>query len=598
MATFSQLGGNIVGAFEPILTAVIPMITELLGYLNTAIEVVAKFFATITGKNTITKAVKQQKDYAKSVSGSAKANEKLLASFDELNKLNESNSSGSDTISYTEETFSPWQELKDLIDSGNWQGLGELIAERINQAISEIDFEGIGTKLGETIQKGVEFAFGFLSNIDTFQIGNGIMTALASAIDAIDFNMMAQDLMLLAIRFFDFLAGVFDTSNGNDEKIGQAIADFVNGGSSKLLELGESSGEAVGNFAKFLTGVLDEAIKNIDWGQLFLNLIASLVIFVGEVSESVNDILDEYLWGIPQEANEFQRKYQEVLRSGSDEEKAIYEAKIKYAEEHGMKAWEVTDQQLQDQRALYQENKNKTVEIMQQENEEKLAAMDEYDAAIKERLENEEGDLILQDMQDKIDNEVYKDTAQEAMSQVADGVSSPEEIKKIKDVFTNLITFLDTTFSKQWETSWDNIALIFNNVWNGIIASAEKAINSIVDALNAINFTIPDWVEGYGGKSFALNLSHVSIPRLATGTVIPPNASEFLAVLGDNNQDTEVVSPLETIKEALSEVMATNTNQNITINFKGNLSQLARILKPEIETEDNRVGRSLVVKGA
>lgn len=45
------------------------------------------------------------------------------------------------------------------------------------------------------------------------------------------------------------------------------------------------------------------------------------------------------------------------------------------------------------------------------------------------------------------------------------------------------------------------------------------------------------------------------MPRLATGTVVPPKAGEFAAILGDNNKDYEVVSPLETMKQAFKEAI-------------------------------------------
>lgn len=46
-----------------------------------------------------------------------------------------------------------------------------------------------------------------------------------------------------------------------------------------------------------------------------------------------------------------------------------------------------------------------------------------------------------------------------------------------------------------------------------------------------------------------------NIPHLATGTVVPPKAGNFLAMLGDNNKDYEVVSPLGTIKQAVLEAI-------------------------------------------
>jgi hypothetical protein len=46
----------------------------------------------------------------------------------------------------------------------------------------------------------------------------------------------------------------------------------------------------------------------------------------------------------------------------------------------------------------------------------------------------------------------------------------------------------------------------------------------------------------------------VSIPRLAQGTVVPPN-KEFMAVLGDNTKEHEIVSPISTMKQAFMEAM-------------------------------------------
>lgn len=91
---------------------------------------------------------------------------------------------------------------------------------------------------------------------------------------------------------------------------------------------------------------------------------------------------------------------------------------------------------------------------------------------------------------------------------------------------------------------------------NGIIGAFESMINWIVDGLNKISFDIPDWL---GGGSFGINLpranfNRVKIPRLAQGSVIPPNR-EFLAVLGDNKKEHEIVSPVSTMKQAFAEAI-------------------------------------------
>ena len=96
---------------------------------------------------------------------------------------------------------------------------------------------------------------------------------------------------------------------------------------------------------------------------------------------------------------------------------------------------------------------------------------------------------------------------------------------------------------------------LFEGMANGVI----KCINAIIRGLNKISIDVPDWVEKLTGMStFGFNIkeiSTISIPRLAQGAVIPPN-KEFLAVLGDQKRGTNIEAPLDTIKQALAEVMA------------------------------------------
>lgn len=192
--------------------------------------------------------------------------------------------------------------------------------------------------------------------------------------------------------------------------------------------------------------------------------------------------------------------------------------------------------------------------------------------------------------------------------------------QKVEEVKTAISTALDN-IKTTWDTIWNGVKTstenIFSGIWNfirntinNILSGVESMANGVVDginkminALNNLSFDIPDWVPGIGGNSFGLNIptiGHVSLPRLASGTVVPPQAGEFAAILGDNNREAEVVSPLSTMRQALTEALAeagiTGT-QNIVLRFEGNLAQLARILKPAIDSENKRVGVKLVTGG-
>jgi hypothetical protein len=116
---------------------------------------------------------------------------------------------------------------------------------------------------------------------------------------------------------------------------------------------------------------------------------------------------------------------------------------------------------------------------------------------------------------------------------------------------------------------------------NGIIAMVEGLVNKIIDGVNwlvdKLN-SLPDLeiTNPFTGAEYSLGinlpkLTPIQIPRLAQGAVLPPN-SPFLAMLGDQKNGTNVEAPLDTIKQALAEVMAEmggSDSQEIVINIDG-----------------------------
>ena len=141
----------------------------------------------------------------------------------------------------------------------------------------------------------------------------------------------------------------------------------------------------------------------------------------------------------------------------------------------------------------------------------------------------------------------------------------------------------------------------FESAINGIIGMFEKMINWIVNGLNKISFDIPDWL---GGGSFGINIPNVSfgrvsIPRLAQGAVIPPNR-EFLAVLGDNKKENEIVSPVSTMKQAFMEAMIEmggnfgGGNTEVVLEIDGR--EFGRAVVEQGNRENRRIGTRLVMR--
>lgn len=141
-------------------------------------------------------------------------------------------------------------------------------------------------------------------------------------------------------------------------------------------------------------------------------------------------------------------------------------------------------------------------------------------------------------------------------------------------VLNGILDFVHTGFTQGWDKAWSNVGDIFKGVFNGIVQIAENAINYIIDSLNKLSFDVPDWVPLAGGKHFGFTLDHVRLPRLASGTVVPPRAGEFAAILGDNNREAEIVSPVGAMKQAFKEAMAEMSGGeggdiHLTVNLDG-----------------------------
>lgn len=175
----------------------------------------------------------------------------------------------------------------------------------------------------------------------------------------------------------------------------------------------------------------------------------------------------------------------------------------------------------------------------------------------------------------------------------------------IQKILNGLITFIKGIFTNNWRLAWEGVKEIFKGIWNTILTIVESAVNLIIRAINwcinqinRIQVPVPEWVtELTGMESFGFNipnLSSVAIPRLATGAVIPPNA-EFIAMLGDQKHGNNIEAPEALIRQIVREESGSG---NIVINAHGTMGQLIRLLKLEIEKENNRRGGSFATGGA
>lgn len=144
---------------------------------------------------------------------------------------------------------------------------------------------------------------------------------------------------------------------------------------------------------------------------------------------------------------------------------------------------------------------------------------------------------------------------------------------------------------------------IFSNIGDGLIMCVKNAVNGAIALVNKFitwlnekmvlkwsDFSVGGVKVVEAGTFQLLNIP--KIPMLAQGAVLPAN-KPFLAMVGDQKNGTNVEAPLETIKQALAEVMAQYGSGDVNVNISGDLAPFIRWLKVEIDRENKRVGPSL-----
>lgn len=125
----------------------------------------------------------------------------------------------------------------------------------------------------------------------------------------------------------------------------------------------------------------------------------------------------------------------------------------------------------------------------------------------------------------------------------------------------------------------------------------EGGINFIIDGINAFIRGVNKAFALIGaltGRSVSIDtLPRVELPRLAAGAVIPPN-KEFLAVLGDQKQGTNIETPLDTMVQAFRQALSEGGySGQSTAYLVIDEDILGKVVYRLNKSESNRVGVSL-----
>lgn len=300
---------SIAAAVAPIINALAPAIDWLVDKIVTLINVLNQLFAKLTGATYWTRAKKKADEYGDSVSGAGQAAQDALhylAPFDELNVLPSQKDHGGgggggtdysdmfeDVTEFNEAISNFADMIREKIDAGDWQGLGELLGNKVNELVEAIDWAGLGSKVGGYINAWFTTKYWTLQTINFQNIGSSIATFLNNMMGAIDFDIIGRTITQKFTILGDLIIGA--VSGINWTLVGQSVGNFIKGAFDQLSDWIQDV-----DWAAFATDVHD-AIKNAIEGLHFADVARSLFRLLGSalgagvtfIASFVSDVVDD-----------------------------------------------------------------------------------------------------------------------------------------------------------------------------------------------------------------------------------------------------------------------------------------------------------------
>lgn len=180
-----------------------------------------------------------------------------------------------------------------------------------------------------------------------------------------------------------------------------------------------------------------------------------------------------------------------------------------------------------------------------------------------------------------------------------------EFAKNLKEnILGGIIQFIKGVFTGDLKMAFDGVKKVAKGIVNDILIIVESFINNIIRGLNwlitkinSIRLKVPDWVPGVGGKGWSPHIgqmSSITLPRLATGAVIPPN-KEFLAVLGDQKSGTNIETPLATMVDAFKQAIAESGGGTTTVVVQLDGKEIARSTVKNINNMTRAAGKPVLL---
>lgn len=326
MSGMTYLKNSFAAAFAPILSYVAPVLNTLINLLATAVGYINQFFSALGGGSTFVRAKKANEDYAASLkktggaaSAAGKEAKKALAPFDDLVQIQQQGADASggggggaspsdmfETVGIDKGISDFANKLKEMFAAGDWEGIGQLIGQKINEAVqsftefiswdnigaqitafvtafttlfnslvAKIDWYSIGVMFGTGINTIAHTLYLLLTQIEWFALGNALSQGLMGMVNTVEWGLVGA---IIGAYFQAQISGLLGFIIGTDwGAIGTALSDCIVGIANKI------EWEQLGYlFAAGLNAVFDAMLqfaKDFPWVEMGEHIATSISTF-------------------------------------------------------------------------------------------------------------------------------------------------------------------------------------------------------------------------------------------------------------------------------------------------------------------------------
>lgn len=297
ISTLKTLWGQVLG----------PAIEWVVNLLLQAVTAVNSFVYALSGINFVARA--NEAALKKQGKAASAANKAQQAGFDEQTKLSDASGGGDNAAGQLNEAIiSLPEKLMEMLDSGNWYGVGKFVGEELMNAIDGLPWHDIGSTIGEVVGGAAAAALGLVLSIDpmtiltsAMELASGLLDSISEVIQDLDWNEIGRDIVdlllfsLAVLNPTSLILPLLLTPEGED--LVSSASEFVGTVLGALLSAIIGAGQKIGEMALEIWNTLKTYFEeNVDWEGTPEEIIQGLWAGIVEALKDAGQWIYDNIW--------------------------------------------------------------------------------------------------------------------------------------------------------------------------------------------------------------------------------------------------------------------------------------------------------------